>query len=201
MRFTGRGVVMGASLSALVLVASGCTGAPEEEPTPSFASSTADAEPNPELTEPPYETELNLTPDEKKAADEAYDVLVNYIKSNNEVLADSGGDPDRALQYTSGELRDKQAEEYESMTEKSEVGVGGVTHTYHRLEQLDLRNNEPSEAIFESCVDFSHFDILDRDGNSLAGVDTGPTFTIYTLQLVGRDWKNVDIEFPEFTCD
>ena len=201
MRYRGRGVVMGASLSALVLIASGCTGAEEAEPTPSFASSTAEAEPSPELTEPPYETELNLTPDEKEAADEAYDVLVNYIKANNEVLADSGGEPDRALQYTSGELRDKQAEEYESMTEQSEVGVGGVTHTYHRLEQLDVSGNESGEAVFESCVDFSHFDIRDRDGKSLAGVDTGPTFTVYTLQQVGRDWKNVDIEFPEYTCD
>lgn len=201
MRYRGRGVVMGASLSALVLVASGCTGAEEAEPTPSFASPTADADPSPELTEPPYETELNLTPDEKKAADEAYDVLVNYIKANNEVMADSGGEPDRALQYTSGELRDKQAEEYESMTEQNEVGVGGVTHTYHRLEQLDLRDKEFGEAVFESCVDFSRFDIRDRDGKSLAGVDTGPTFTVYTLQQVGRDWKNVDIEFPEYTCD
>lgn len=200
MRYGGRGVVISASLSAIVLVASGCTGADEAEPTPSFASSTADAEPSPELTEPPYETELNLTPDEKKAADEAYEVLVNYTKANNEVLADSGRDPDRALQFVSGELRDEHVESFESMADAGEVAVGGVSHRYHHLDELEKSSASEGEAVFESCLDFSNFDLLDKDGKSLDGGDTDPSVVRYSLDGWGSDWSLSDIEFTEYSC-
>lgn len=201
MRYRGGGVVMGASLSALVLVASGCTGAEEAEPTPSFASPTADADPSPELTEPPYETELNLTPDEKKAADEAYDVLVNYIKANNEVMADSGGEPDRALQFVSGELREEHVESFGSMADAGEVAVGGVSHRYHHLDELEKSSGADGEAVFESCLDFSNFDLLDEDGESLSGGDTEPSIVRYSLDGSSSGWSLTDIEFTEYSCD
>lgn len=201
MRYRGRGVVMGASLIAFVSVASGCSGSAEAEPTPSFASNTADAEPSPELTEPPYETDLNLTPDEKVAADAAYKVLVNYVKANNEVLVDSGRDPDRALQFVSGELHEKHVDSFESMAEEGEVAVGGITHQYHHLDELEQSAAGEGAAVFESCLDFSNFDLLDKEGESLSGGDTDPSVVRYSLDGWASDWSLTDIEFTDYSCD
>lgn len=200
MRYRGRGVVMGASLSALVLVASGCTGAEEAEPTPSFASPTADADPSPELTEPPYETELNLTPDEKKAADEAYDVLVEFIDAYNQVAADSGSDPDRALQFTDGELYEKHSAGYAEMAENGEKQVGDIVHRSHHLDQVEISDEADGSIQFESCVDYSQIDVVDADGKSVAAPELEPIVVFYEFQNRGSAWKLGSVEFTDESC-
>lgn len=200
MRYGGRGVVMGASLSAIVLVASGCAGADEAEPTPSFASPTAEAEPSPELTEPPYETELNLTPDEKKAADEAYDTLVGFIDAYNQVAADSGSDPDRALQFTNGELYEKHSAGYAEMAENGEKQVGDIVHRSHHLDQVELSEEADGLIQFESCVDYSHIDVVDANGKSVAAPELEPIVVFYELQNRDSAWKLASVEFTDETC-
>ena len=202
MRYRGRGVVMGASLSALVLVASGCTGAEEAEPTPSFASSTADAEPNPELTEPPYETELNLTPDEKKAADEAYAILVKFINAYNRVGADSGSNPERALKYASGDVESEYRSSFRDFEQDGLRVVGGVTHKYHEVSDVSIQGSEPGEGNveFQSCVDFSAFDLVDEAGQSQAGEDTRPFIVVYTVSKEDGGWKFSELRNTDETC-
>lgn len=201
MRYRGRGVVMGASLSALVLVASGCTGAEEAEPTPSFASSTADADPSPELTEPPYETELNLTPDEKKAADEAYDVLISFTAAYNAVATSGYENQDVALRYAGGSFREAYEEGFDEARSNGETATGSVVHNYHLLSDLTLEDDGGGEALFESCVDYSKFDLLDSEGESLKADDLEPFIADYSLQRENNEWLIVQAERPGYGCE
>lgn len=201
MRYRGRGVVMGASLSALVLIASGCAGAQEEEPTPSFASSTADAEPSPELTEPPYETELNLTREEKTAADDAYQVLVSFTSAYNTVATSGYENQGDALRYAGGSFREAYEDGFDEARSNGESATGTVVHQYHLLNDLTLDDNGGGEALFESCVDYSNFDLLDSEGKSLKADDLEPFIADYSLQRQNNKWLIVKAEQPGYECE
>lgn len=192
--------MISASLSALAMVASGCSGSADAEPTPSFASSTADAEPSPDFSEPPYETELNLTTDEERAADDAYDVLLKFISAYNQVSAESGSNPERVLRFTGGELYEDHSEGWAEVQEEGERSVGGVVHLFHHLEGVEISGEEPGSVQFESCVDYSKLDLLDRDGNSVADPEREPKIALYELRDRDSTWKLEDIEFTDESC-
>lgn len=203
MRFTGRGVVMGASLSALVLVASGCAGAQEEEPTPSFASSTADAEPSPELTEPPYETELNLTPDEKKAADEAYDLMVRFRKADSRVAKAPGQSPEDSLQYLDGKMLEDYEQGYAEMAKAGERSVGVIRHRYYDLTDVSLHagGGEDGSVEFSSCQDYTDFDIVDESGESMKADGVVERPVVYKLTANDKVWKIIESDYVDGECD
>ncbi len=203
MRYRGRGFVIGASLSAFVLVASGCSSSADAEPTPSFASSTADAGPSPEPTEPPYETELNLTSDEKNAADAAYDLLVRFRQADSQVAVDPGRNPEDSLQYLDGGMLEDYKEGYEEMAEAGERGVGAIRHRYYHLTDVSLQTETDDERSveFESCQDYSEFDIVDKSGKSLKGEGVVASPVIYRLTATDEEWKVVDSEYVDGECD
>ncbi|MFB9777710.1 hypothetical protein [Brevibacterium otitidis] len=77
------------------------------------------------LPEPPYETELALSPEEKEAADEAYDTYVSFVRAENEVSVDEV--PERALIFLRGSLKRVYAEGFKSMSDEGEALISGYT--------------------------------------------------------------------------
>lgn len=186
---------------AMSLLLTGCDGSVELEPTPSFGSSSNGESPIAVPSEPPYETDLNLTGAETDAAEAAYDVLVSFITANNQVMADSENNPDRALVFLDGSPREAHVKDYESMRAEQEVGVGGITHSYHRIDEVLIHEEGEITVAFSSCVDYRYFDIVDRDGESLAGEDTSPVIVVHQLEGKAGDWVINKIDYTGNECE
>lgn len=191
---------LGAAALTLSVTACGGTAEPKVKVTAEPPSHEAETNAGDVPPEPPYETELDLSPEEKEAADEAYDTYVSFVRAEDEVSVDGGEVPERALIFLRGSLKRVYAEGFKSMSDEGEALISGYTHTFHRVEKVDYRQDGDASVIFESCVDFRHADLLDRRGESL--FDKSVTSSLGEVVLRQRDevWKVVDMDFSGDEC-
>ena len=195
--------VIASACTALLLAGlAGCGSDAEAEAEESPRYELPTATPTPELTEPPWETDLTLSSAEKKAVDEAYLIVGKYSKAANDVTADATADPQIAMRYLSGRAAEDFEEHMNRMRSEGRRSKGYGKHDYHHVIEVSAATPEESTVQFSSCRNLEDFDTFDDTGKSLKNETVDPYVIEYTVtSAASTEWTVSNIESPGRPCD
>lgn len=133
---------------AAALSASGCTPDP---PTPKPPATATDA--------PLFASDEEAL----AAAEEAY---AAYLAVSDQILMESGSDPERLLKVATKSVFEAQLEGYKMTASKGWTSTGGTTVDSVSLERYEP-SAEESVVIVYACIDVSKVDVFDVTGTSV----------------------------------
>ncbi|WP_066593926.1 hypothetical protein [Cryobacterium arcticum] len=150
-------MVMAACVGSLLLGAAGCT-APST-PTPTS---------NPPTVAPIFASDEEAL----AAATEAY---TNYVETADLIITEGGIDPERIVQYTSGDLAETEMQSYRSLQQQGLHGTGKSAYSNFAV-QAFTPDAPDGEGILTAyvCSDVSGTDIVDAEGRSTLAAERHP---------------------------
>lgn len=180
-------VALFAALSLLSLA--GCAGSspvavptstlPEEQPDDSSTDGTAEVE------VPEYETDLDLSEEEKEAVDGALVALDEYVGTLNMAFSSGGKETDHLEDSSQGEALKALKDDSKELQNSQKYMAGEF-----KIEDRVIHNiaSETSEVTILTCVDNSAFAKVDL-GKPLPTQDPEQLRVVFVAQRTNDHWK------------
>lgn len=195
-----------AVLSALSLVSVvGCAdNSPVAAPTSTLPAQQPDggSTDNPaEVAIPEYETDLDLSKEEKKAAEGALVAFVGYIDTINRVFSSGGKDTKKADAYARGESLKSLNSEAKSMRASNEYMAGEYKAYDLVVESVDLDQSNPKQGTVSVlfCTKDSEWSVVPEGEPLPSSAPKGLTMQ-HDITHADNDWKVANQFLRSKTC-
>jgi hypothetical protein len=126
---------------------------------------------SPQVQPPPPKPSPSSSPvfaSDEEALAAATKAYAAYLKVSDQILMDSGADPDRIEEVSTSTWANAQMKGFRSATERKWRSTGGTTFDSVSLQRYDSRSTDGIGIIrVYLCLDVSTVDVLDSNGNSV----------------------------------
>ncbi|UVI37551.1 hypothetical protein [Brevibacterium spongiae] len=150
-----------------------------------------------EVDIPEYETDLDLTDDEKKAVDGALVALDGYVANLNQAYSSGGTKTDKIRDFSTGEALKVLVADSKELKQSDKYMAGKFTIDDRTIQKID---SNLDEVTILTCVDNSQFATVDN-GESLPTGSPELLRVVFMAQRTEEVWKIDSQSLWSESCD
>lgn len=176
------------SALALPLVLSGCEDhSPVAAPTSTLpVSGSPAADPQPMI--PAYETDLDLSPEEKEAVEGALVALDSFVTFTNRLYESGGEELDGVEKVAAGDSLNEVKQAAKTMVDQSQTMVGEVTVERRSVSKIDL-DSQQHIVLIRACSPSQTYHFVTPHNTAPGHEDTSNPEFEFQLLFEESSWK------------